>query len=410
VEVGDYITLYAAYSASIVTAGDDEAILGTYEVSAVDVDIASAPFWGSAGTFVELSRGEVFPSGDEYVEVRWLRHAAPSTSPADTADGGKEISDQFVRGRIYEAVSRELEVASIPWSASPHPLLETSERQVELVNPVIDTGDGRRNWARLAPFRVLRPGVLRISSTEMAQQREGALYYIDIPVVGYGPGLEMNVTPEDGFILDGERKVAGYTLEVADENFVYSMKEETHLVLPNAVLPVGSTAALDNEFNLAGQNLEVTYNNAPVVEDIQSFLDSPLDRTTNANMLARHFLPAYVMLDANYSGGAAEGVVATEVISYINNLDPDVNEIRTDLIEDTIKRQGARTTELPIMLIALFHGTDRRIRGMRSETSIGIGDTPFFQGTFKQTYFISGPDTSKKSPRPTGEQVYLRRT
>jgi len=307
-------------------------------------------------------------------------------------------------------VSHELSIVSLPWAETPHPLLDTSERQIELADPIIDTGAGQRNWAHLSPFRVMRPGVFRISSTEMASQRDGALYYVDLPVIGYGPGEEMNVTPEEGFILDGDRKVFGYTLEVADENLAFSMQEEVHLILPNSVLPVGSTADLDNEFSLAGQNLEVTYNNAPVVEDIQAFLDSPLDRTTNANMLARHFLPAYVLVDAVYSGGSGEGVAAADVISYINNIDPDVNEIRADLVENTIKRRGANTVDLPITLIALFHGTDRRIRGMRSETSIGIGDTPFFRGTFKQTYFISGPNTSKESPRPSGEQVFLRRT
>jgi hypothetical protein len=412
VAAGDYITLYAAYSGTVlVTEADDAPILGTYEVTAVGSDVDAAPYWGSAGTFVELSRAEDFPTyGDERVEVRWLRHAEPETDPADTTGGGKEISDQFVRFRLYEAVSRNLDVIALPWSETPHPLLEDSLRQIELEGVIIDTGEGQRNYAHLSPFRILRPGVLRVSSTEMALLREGALYYVDVPVVGYGPGAEMNVTPDEGFVLDGDRKLAGYTLEVEDENFVFSMREEVHLVLPNSVLPVGSTADLDNEFSLAGQNLEVTYNNAPVVQDIQSFLDSPLDRTTNANMLARHFLPAYVMLDATYSGGASEEAVATDVISYINNIDPDTNEIRTDLVEDTIKRRGANTVDLPLTLIALFHGTDRRIRGMRSETSIGIGDTPFFRGTFKQTYFISGPNTSKETPRPAGEQVFLRRT
>lgn len=409
VQAGDYITIYAVYGTNIITTGNDEAIIGSYEVAAVGTDITAAPFWGSPGVFVELSRAQNFPSG-EPIEVRWVRHGEPETAPADTSGGGKEISDQFVRFRLYEAVSRETEVINIPWSENPHPLLETSERQIELSEPLVDIGANQRNYAHLSPFRVLRPGVLRISSTEMAEQREGALYFIDIPVVGYGPGSEMNVTPEEGFVISGERKIDGYTLEVDDENFVFSMKEEIHLVLPNSVLPVGSTADLNNEFSLAGQNLEVTYNNAPVVEDIQTFLDSPLDRTTNANMLARHFLPAYVMLDTTYSGGSSEEEVSSDVISYINNIEPDVNEIRTDLVEDTIKRRGANTVELPITLIALFHGTDRRIRGMRSETSIGIGDTPFFKGTFKQTYFISGPNTSKTSPRPPGEQVFLRRT
>lgn len=410
VEAGDYITIYAAYSETLIGDGNDANIIGTYEVASVGTDSASAPFWGGTGTFVELSRTDNFPAGDEHIEVRWLRHVAPDTEPADTSGGGKEISDQFVRVRLYEPVSHELSIVSLPWAESPHPLLDTSERQIELESAIIDTGLGQRNWAHLAPFRVMRPGVFRISSTEMASQRDGALYYVDLPVIGYGPGEEMNVTPEEGFVLDGDRKVFGYTLEVDDENLAFSMQEEVHLVLPNSVLPVGSTADLDNEFSLAGQNLEITYNNAPVVEDIQAFLGSPLDRTTNANMLARHFLPAYVLVDAVYSGGSSEDVVASDVVSYINNIDPDVNEIRADLVENTIKRRGANTVDLPITLIALFHGTDRRIRGMRSETSIGIGDTPFFRGTFKQTYFISGPNTSKEIPRPSGEQVFLRRT
>jgi hypothetical protein len=244
----------------------------------------------------------------------------------------------------------------------------------------------------------------------MALQREGALYYIDIPVVGYGPGPDMNVGPADGFVLSGSRRIDGYTLEVQDEIFTYSTKEDLHLVLPNSVLPVGSTADLSNQFNLSGQNLQITYNNAPVIEDLQAFFDAPLDRVTAASMLVRHFLPAYVFFDAIYGGGSVESVVAAELISYINNIDPNTAEIRTDLLKDAITRRGATTVDLPLTVIALFHGVDRRIRGMRSTKSIGIGDTPFFKGEFLQTYFIAGPDTSGQTPRPVGEQIYLRRT
>ena len=129
-----------------------------------------------------------------------------------------------------------------------------------------------------------------------------------------------------------------------------------------------------------------------------------------ANILVRHFLPAYVLFEANYSGGSAESAVASEIINYINNIDPDVAELRADFLQDIIKRKGATKVTLPFTLIALIHGSDRRIRGMRSETSIGAADLPFFKGNFNQSYFIAGPDTSKESPRPSGEQVYLKRT
>ncbi len=410
-QVNDWITIYAAKGGSILSDGDDSAVIGTYLVTAIGDDEASAPFLINASFFVELDRTANFPSGS-LLYVRWLRHGEPDSSPANTSNGGKEISDQFVRFRSYSDVSTKLTIVDIPWTtASIHPLLETSEQQVELEAPgIVNTTGGQRNYVHKAPYRILRPNVFRVSSTEMSTQRVGALYFVDVPVIGYGPGEEMNVTPDDGFILSGNRKIDGYTVEVKDENFTYSTEEELHLVLPNSVLPVGATAGLDNQFNLSGQNLQITYDNAPLVEDLQILYNSPLDRVTAANMLARHFFPGYVIFDATYSGGSAEDEVAVEIIKYINNIDPDTAEVRTDLLQDVIKRKGAGTADLPLTVIVLFHGSDRRIRGMRSTKSIGIGDTPFFKGNFLQTYFIAGPDTSKDTVRPVGEQVFLRRT
>lgn len=410
-QVNDWITIYAAYNSSILSAGSDEAILGTFKITAVGTDTAAAPFWDPINNFVELDRSANFPTGS-YVNVRWIRHKAPDIEPSNTSGGGKDISDQYVRVRLYAAAPKELTIANIPWvAASIHPLLATSTQQIQLESPgVVDTGSGQRNYSHMSPYRVVRPGVYRISSTEMSSQRDGALYYVDIPVVGYGPGKEMNVTTEESFVLTGRRNIDGFTLLVEDENFVYSQKEQVHIILPTSVLPVGATSELDNKFSLAGQNIQITYNNAPVVEDLQAFFDSPLDRVTAANMLVRHFLPGYVILDADYTGGADEDSVATEIISYINNIDPDIAEIRTDIIQDIIKRKGASTVTLPLTLISLFHGTDRRVRGMRSKTSIGIGNTPFFKGNFQQTYFIAGPNTSKAITRPNGEQIFLKRS
>lgn len=407
--VGDWITLYAAKGGTILADGNDSAIIGTYEVIMVSID--DVQFWNPVNTFIEIDRATDFPS-DTYIEVRWIRHKAPEVEPFDTINGGKEISDQFVRFRLYNSVSKILNITNIPWAAaSIHPLLETSEQQITLESPgIIDTDNGQRNYSHKSPFRILRPDVLRISSTEMSLQREQALFYVDIPVIGYGPGEEMNVSPSDGFILSGTRRISGYTLEVQNEIFSYSTKEQLHIILPSSVLPVGSSADLNNQFNLSGQNLQITYNNAPAIEDLQTFFDSPLDRVTAANMLVRHFLPAYVMFDVIYNGGSTESIVSTELVNYINNIDPDTAEIRTDLIKDAITRRGASTVDLPITIITLFHGIDRRIRGMRSTKSIGLGDAPFFKGNFLQTYFIAGPDTSRSIVRPIGEQIFLRRT
>lgn len=405
----DWITIYAANETTILTNGDDSAVIGTYLVTAVGSDASVAPFWTGFSNFVELDRTANFPTGNP-ISIRWIRHEQPDTIPSNTSNGGKNISDQFVRFRTYDSVSKKLTILDIPWAtAAIHPLLDTSDQQIELVSPGIISGS-ERNYTHKSPYRILRDNILRISSTEMSAQRDGALYFIDLPVIGYGPGSEMNVTLSDGFVLAGNRKVDGYTLSVADENFSFSDKEDFHLILPNSILPVGSATEIANQFNLAGQNLQITYDNAPLIEDLQTLFNAPLDRVTAANMLARHFLPGYVFLDATYNGGASEDIVAIEIIKYINNIGPDVAEIRSDLIQDIIKRKGAGTADLPITIITLFHGVDRKIRGMRSTKSIGITDIPFFKGNFLQSYFIAGPDTSNIKIRPSGEQIFLKRT
>ncbi len=410
-EEGDvWITLYAAQNADLLENDpDDTAIIGTYKV--LDTGDDGAAYYGEQELWIELDRTDEFPA-DDPIEVRWVvLSTEPDTEPSNTDDGGREITDHYVRVRLYQSVSETLEVESIPWAAgASHPLLEDSDSQLTLESEVIDTASDQRNFSHMMPYRVLRPGILRMSSTTMATQREGALYYFDVPVVGYGPSEEMNVGASAGFLLDGAYKIEGYTLDVEDTNFSFSSDEQVSIVLPNAILPIGETPEASNQFNLAGQNIQVIYNNAPLVDDIQRFLESPLDRVAAANMLVRHFLPAYVFLDANYSGGSDVATVAKEIISHINNIDPDNNELRTDLIQDIIKRKGATKVDLPLTIIALVHGLDRRIRGMRSTKAIGIDDTPFFEGTFAQTYFIAGRDTSKESPRTNGEQIFLKRS
>ncbi len=406
-----YVMLYAAKGADILGLqaggdGDDTAYLGSFQITDVGTE-TDGPFAGEK--YAELSRSADFPTlaiTDEPAYVRWILHPTPATSPPDTTDGGKEISDNYVRIRLYEAVPRRLLVIEIPWNASPHPLDETSVSQLTFSGLLVPGA----NWNYKVPYRFIRPGVKRFSSTSMALKREGALYYVDLPVVGLGPGDEMNILKTLGFKIAGRSLISGYTLQVRNSIFTFSSREQVDIILPNAVLPVGSTPELDNQFNLAGQNIQVVYDNAPLIDSLQRFFDSPQDRVLVANTLVRHFLPSYVFLDVAYSGGSSDDVVAKDVINYINNISPDRNVLEASKVVDLLKRKGASAITLPITLIALTHGIDRSIRGMRSEDNIGASSVAAFKGNFNQSYFISGPDTSRESVRPDGEQVFLKKT
>lgn len=400
--VGDWITIYAAESPSILAAGDDTAYLGTFQVLAKGTE-PSGVYQGQ--NFVTLNRSANFPSGSTAIG-RWLIHSAPATTPSETSNGGRLISDQFVRFRMYDSVPQQRAI-TVRWtSATVNPIDPTSEEQITLNSPMASVG-----YAFKAPYRITRTGVMRISSTEMAQNREGALYFFDVPVVGYGSGAEMNIPEDTSLTLLSGAALDGYTLAVDNPIFTFSMSEKVSIILPKSVLPVGSAPSLDNSINLSGQNIQVLYDNAPLVEEIQNFVNAPLDRVTSASLLVRHFLPSYVFLDAQYTGGSDESVIAQDLIALINGISPDVNQLRADAVQDTIKRRGATSVTLPILLISLTHGSDRRIRGLRSTNVIGglTGQAPF-TGTFKQMYFIPGPDTSAQTVRPDGEQIFLKRS
>jgi len=408
--IDQWVSVFAANDgtpgAAILSDGEDESYLGTFKVVAVGT-ISGGP--RDSEPFIELDR-EVDFAAD--ANVRWVRHAAPTQTPATTTDGGKELASTFVRGRMYREVPEQRTI-SIPWgTASVNPIDDLSEEEIKVGTVSADdfiTGSGSSGFSHKMPYRIIREGVKRISSTAMASQRSGALYFMDVPVIGIGVLEELNITPAIGLTLEGRFNIAGYTLRVDDENFSYSVDEGVSLILPGSVLPVGSTPGLDNEISLAGQNLQINYDNAPLVASIQQFYDSPLDRVVVANTLVRHFLPSYVFLDINYVGGDGESVVAAELIDHINSVDPDLNELVVDSLVEIVKQRNADQVRLPINIIVLTHGVDRRIRGSQSEDVVGGQNIPTFRGTFNQTFFIPGPDTSAETVRPDGEQVFLVR-
>ena len=391
-------------------AGDDAAFVGTYLVTtepAIDAGDAGTNFENRY--FVELERSDNYPgvTTDPIGDTgKFIAHVAPATPMTNTSGGGKTLSTQYLRFRLYDPLPRQLGI-KVPWdTGSYNPLDAAGHRQLQLSAAAA----GADGYSHRCPFRIIRPDALSVSSTKMAKSREFGLYYFDVYAAGYGPYADRNISKDTSLVLADNYKVAGYSLEVAQQIFSFSAREQLYLNLPTAVLPVGSTPGLDNEFRLAGQTLQVSYNNAPLVQSLQDFVDSRLDRVTVANMLVRHFLPAYVYLEVAYVGGSTVDIVAADLIKLINGLDPDSNKLNVDAVVKTIEQRNASRVTMPITLIALVHGNDRKIRAIRSQDSIGTDGPRVFVGTYQQMYFIAGPDTSQLTTRPDGAQVFLVRT
>jgi hypothetical protein len=220
-------------------------------------------------------------------------------------------------------------------------------------------------------FTIKRPGVQRVSSTEMAENKEGALYYADIELVSDGVGDEFNIDPD--LQLTAERyKSDGYHLYTEDENLSFSTSEKLHMVVGRRMLSVGSTDTPANMRQLSLSNIQLNYERSPLVEQVQNFAQSELDRVLTASILVRHLQPHFVQVVVNYSGGSLEDVVVSDIEDLINGLLPD-EALEASAIGEIPRRRGATSVEMPITVIGIVHYKDRKVRAVRSKNSITAG-------------------------------------
>lgn len=220
-------------------------------------------------------------------------------------------------------------------------------------------------------FKIWRPGVQRIHSTDMNNNTEVGLYYVDVELVSDGTGDNWNLSEDQIFEIMGF-KSDGYWLVVADPNLSYSTEEELEMVVSRRILTVGSSDRPDQALTLSGQNLQVNYDRSPLVSSVQSFASADLERVLCASLLVRHLQPHYLNFELTYRGGSSADVVGDDVDDYLSELGPDDRVEVSDLQAVPIKR-GADYVQNPIELVAIVHDQDRKISVDRSQDYVTKG-------------------------------------
>lgn len=335
-------------------------------------------------------------------EIHWAVVRAPTEDPGPSAIGGRTELVGVRPIRIYRGTPSEFRVARV----SPH-----LDRTLSEVLVVHAEGAAPREGVK-QPYQFVRHGVQHISSTGMkAQGRELGLYYFDVLSQSLG-GDAIHNLPEGARMepIFGTYDSDGYRLEVDDPNLVYSSSEVTTLVMSPQVLPTGFNDTVSNKVLLNGTQLRISYDYAPVVDQVQRLLSSEADRILTASPLARHYLPSYVYLDVVISGGNSTSKIAQDLISSIEGLSPtdalDVSQLEKILHQNSVVRY-----DHPVTALIVTHDLDRRLVGFRSVNKIDE-DEIAFNGTNRITFFIPGPDESGKSSEsdiPDGERIYLSR-
>lgn len=374
--VGKYLTIY----------GVDQEAEGTWEITSL-----------VSGTTVRLSPtiGEAYDASGTMGTARFVVTDEPEYS-LESRFSGEATELWGLRGiRIYEGVAQDFEITAVTYTP-----VATSGLTV---GTAIFLGYKQ-------PYRVYRENLRRVTPSELELNTDGPYYYFDTEVVSLSPASTANIEESSYLTLTADKyRSFGFRYSVDDENLTFSMEESGSIDIPLSVLPSGSSDRPDNFLNLVGSSIQVSYERASVVESVQTFLDSPQDRVMVANMLARHFIPAYVSCDASYTGGSPTTDVAKAIIEYLDNISVESPVDVSKLEEKIIQKGGNPVTPLKVMVE--LHDWSRKIWLEFSENQVGGTETNVpYNGTPKVAFFRPGPDVSNETTIPSGERIRLTRS
>lgn len=376
--VGGWVSIIAVNHSEIMTAGEDEAYLGTFKITTVD----------ALNNLITLDRTANFPTTGSNPTCLLVFHPAPTTTPAQTSGGGTELTTQYVRVRLYDNTLIEKSI-TVDWNTNPNPLNQTSKNQI-----ILSSNFNSPTFSHKSPIRIIRKNSIKIGATEMANYKDNGLYYIDIPVRLIGLDDGYNFSEFTSFDLSGKYRIDGWQLKTKNKNLSYSLRENLDLILSPSFIPKGLEGE-ENSINLLNKNINIIYNNSSEIISLQNYVDLTSNRILCSDLLIRHFLPAFLLLDIEYSGGSDSSVISQDLITAIINISTTSTELRSDYLIKLLQRRGAKNIKQPLLLQALVHDLNHTIKYIRSTNSLGLVD-PIFDGLNKQVYWIPGEDLSNK--------------
>jgi len=385
-DVGAYICLF----------GIDYRAMGTFLIEEVlNKDITGH------GDYVVLTDQSVmpaFPSGagvTRWVIIPATDLPAPTSQLWDGVDYGGRDMVGLVPFRIYESERSDYAFSAV-----------ANDSVVSGGTTAAQVRDGVGQ-----PYRILKDNERRITTTEMSKKVDGALYYFDTEVVSLSPSDLANIAKDSYLALEpGTFSSLGYRHAVEDTTLSYSTRETGFLDLPVVLLPLGSPDSPDAYIRLVGAPIQISYERADLVRLVQNFIDSPTDRTLAADLLARHFLPAYVSYTASYVGGRDPAVIVKAIRSYIDQLSIET-PVDVSEIEKLIDQNGGNP-DTPTKVAVTLYDWNRRVWVEFSEDEVGgsASSNPKvgYSGSPRLIYFIPGADASGTSS-VSGEQIKLTR-
>lgn len=342
-----------------------------------------------------LDRGTAgnFPAFPHSLTACYVLTDAPTSAPkAITGQTGNGTELVGLRPfRMYQGVAEEYQVSDVT---------------LDPTTSVLTIGGGPVNGYK-QPFRIYRRDIRRTNPMEMNVNTEGAFYFFDTEVVSLAPSDSSNIKKDSYLtVRDGTYLSWGYRHKVVDRTLTYSMKETGAIELPTRLLPTFANDSEDGFILLVGAPVQLSYEKADLVAQVQAFIDSGEDRNASANLLARHFLPAYVSYDATYLGGSSPSIITKDIVDHINTL-PVATPLDVSLIQNFIEKRGGNPIT-PTRASITIHDWLRKMWVEFSENELGGTKTKVpYNGTPRVSYFVPGDDASGQSAMVGVERISL---
>ena len=216
---------------------------------------------------------------------------------------------------------------------------------------------------------IVRAGVQRFYPGDMTAEETGT-WSVDMKIMSFDPldrvildpGQQLRVSAYESF---------GYEMVVDNPNYSYSMGESVSIRCTPIVLGRSATDMLE-PYVLPYSGVIITYDKAPQVSAIQDYMLLKSARVQCHNPLVRHFLPAYPIIELEYTGSVPAVVITDAISTFLETLYPN-KPLEVYALLNSVSRTGVPYVELPQLAGFITHDENRVRYIARSLNVVQLG-------------------------------------
>ena len=218
-------------------------------------------------------------------------------------------------------------------------------------------------------IEIIRSKYQRVYPADMVDDGSG-IYSAEVKLTSFEPNTSQGIVPEDGQLTVEGYSSLGYSLSVENNNYSYSVGENVDIVTSSVVMN-SSADSFEDVYELPGAEVTVSYDTAPTLASVQSYMLNPNVRVVCNNPLVRHYFPAYPLMSVIYSGSLNASHVEEKIASFLSTLYPNL-PLEVYSMVSMLSRLGVTYLQSPQEVGFIVHDKDRNITVVRDKNRVSL--------------------------------------